>query len=400
MTPTQPPLRIDAGRCTACGLCLASCPVQALALPSSGAVQVSAACIACGACLDSCPEQALSLPPGPAAARPSAPPDCWIWGQHQDGRWHPVVAELIALAATLFPPQAITVLAAGAPHQATVLAGDLGGLPLARLLWVEHPDLHPHRDGAVAEALTAVLSTQRPAILLAGATDRGRALMPRLAALLATGLTADCTALALDPASGGLLQTRPAFGGNILATIRTAQARPQMATVRSALFPAPSPRPGAPAPAVQRISAASAADPVRLLERRALAASAGAIAEASIVVAGGRGLGSAAAFDRLRILARRLGGAVAASRSAVEAGWADETMQVGQTGRSIHPRLYIAIGISGAVQHLAGIAGAHCVVAINHDPLAPIIQRADHVLIGDGQTLVEAWLERLPEVGQ
>jgi electron transfer flavoprotein alpha subunit len=250
----------------------------------------------------------------------------------------------------------------------------------------------------VAAALAAVVRSERPSILLAGATDRGRALLPRLAALLGTGLTADCTALALDPATGDLLQTRPAFGGNILATIRTARHRPQLATVRPALFPAPAPRPALPPPALRVLTAAASDDPVHLLARRCLPAAAGGIAQARVLVAGGRGLGSAAGFDLLRELARRLGGAVAASRAAVEAGWADEAMQVGQTGRSVHPDLYVAVGISGAVQHLAGIAGAHRVVAINRDEQAPILQRADHVLLGDWRECVTAWRDLLPEV--
>jgi electron transfer flavoprotein alpha subunit len=205
-----------------------------------------------------------------------------------------------------------------------------------------------------------------------------------VAVLCRTGLTADCTGLEVDAESGCLLQTRPAFGGNIMATIVTRRHRPQMATVRPKVMAA-SERRGSARPPVQRwtIPDGLLADGVEVLERRRESRETVNIAEADVLVAGGRGLGGPEGFDLLRQLAQALGGEVAASRAAVDAGWAPYERQVGQTGKTVQPRLYVAVGISGSVQHRAGMQSASTIVAINSDRAAPIFEFADYGIVGD-----------------
>ena len=248
----------------------------------------------------------------------------------------------------------------------------------------EHPGLAVFRDEPYAAVLAAAVNQYRPSILLFGATAAGRSLAPRLAARLRTGLTADCTGLDIDRDSGDLLQTRPAFGGNIMATIVTPNHRPQMATVRPGVLKA-----------VQRDDSRRGEIVKLAVSNDLLAARTGVsgfsaedaetvnLEDASIIVAGGRGLGSAENFALVKELAALLGGAVAASRAVVDEGWISYAHQIGQTGKTVAPRLYIACGISGAVQHLAGMQGSEIIVAINKNPDAPIFKMATYGLVGD-----------------
>jgi electron transfer flavoprotein alpha subunit len=243
------------------------------------------------------------------------------------------------------------------------------------------------------EAMAAVLGRaaeeRGPSILLAGATMLGRSLMPLVAVRLGTGLTADCTELAVDEEKGLLLQTRPAFGGNILATIVCPGTRPQMATVRPHVFKmekAAGEEASSPAPAEPRVVKADyETGLIRIAEvlETVLEGEETDITESDVIVAGGRGLGKPEGFELVGELARRLGGVVGASRGAVDLGWIGAARQVGQTGHTVNPKLYVACGISGAIQHVAGMKGAELIVAINQDPDAPIFQFADYGIVGD-----------------
>ena len=236
----------------------------------------------------------------------------------------------------------------------------------------------------------------QPEIILAGATYLGRAFIPQVAAALKTGLTADCTAFAIDPDKRLLLQTRPAFGGNIMATIITPRTYPQMATARPGVFK-PAPPAAAPAGEVIRVDLAALEQPPRsrfvgtvaeIKERVPLSA-------AEVIVAGGRGLKEAKHFKLLEELADLLGGAVGATRAAVDAGWIPYAHQIGQTGKTVSPKLYIACGISGATQHLVGMQSSDVIVAINKDPQAPIFQVADVGLVGDLFEIVPALIQEI-----
>ncbi len=234
----------------------------------------------------------------------------------------------------------------------------------------------------------------KPEVFLLGASARGRDLAGSVATLLYTGLTADCTGLEIDPETRLLRQTRPAFGGNIMATILTPNHRPQMATVRHRVFEMPRPDParqGQIVPVQVRLAEEEIATKVIdfLLEGEDVN-----LADARVIVAGGRGVGGPDGFKPLRELAQVLGGAVGASRAAVDAGWIPYVHQVGQTGRTVRPDLYIACGISGAIQHRAGMSTSRVIVAINKDPEAPIFDLATYGLVGDLFEIVPALTEQ------
>ena len=312
-----------------------------------------------------------------------------VYGEQHAGRLHHVVLELVGKGAEL-------AAARGCPLEVVALGEGLDGVPpqLAGLgvhtvHLVHHPALADHRDGPHSRALAWLIGQRRPEIVLAGATARGRSLMPRVAVLCRTGLTADCTGLEIDAESGNLLQTRPAFGGNIMATIVTRRHRPQMATVRPRVMAAAVPAGGAlPEAHLWTPPDEMMEEDVLVLHRAEESPETVNIADARVLVAGGAGIGGAEGFARLRELAELLGGEVAASRAAVDAGWAPYSRQVGQTGRTVQPDLYVAVGISGSVQHRAGMQSSGLIVAVNTDPFAPIFQAADYGVVGDWRVVL------------
>jgi electron transfer flavoprotein alpha subunit len=270
----------------------------------------------------------------------------------------------------------------------------LGSYGAAGVLVVERAPEAGHSPEEDAACLRSVVRGETPSIILAGATAYGRTLMPLVAVGLQTGLTADCTQLEIDQERGLLLQTRPAFGGNILATIECAERRPQMATVRPHVFtmqPVAEPQ----VPEVRAVKVSAQVERAARVLETIIEEENEDISMSDVIVAGGRGLSKAEGFALLEKLARKLGGVVGASRGAVDLGWISSAHQVGQTGHTVNPRLYIACGISGAVQHLAGIKGAETVIAINQDPEAPIFEAADYGIVGDLYEVVGALLTEL-----
>jgi len=217
-----------------------------------------------------------------------------------------------------------------------------------------------------------------------------------VAARLATGLTADCTGLEIHETERNLLQTRPAFGGNLMATIITPEHRPQMATVRPGVMKALE-TPKTAAATIERVTPEITEDMIRtdVLEVVKALKETANLSEAEIIVSGGRGLGGPEGFEVVKTLADALGGVVGSSRAAVDAGWADHDQQVGQTGQTVRPRLYIACGISGAIQHLAGMQSSECIVAINKNPDAPIFKVADYCIVGDLYKVIPQLVEEL-----
>lgn len=250
-----------------------------------------------------------------------------------------------------------------------------------------------------ANTLAALAEEYKPDIILAAATTTGRSVLPRLAVQLHTGLTADCTELAIEEKTGNLLQTRPAIGGNIMATIKTPDHRPQMATVRPK---STRPLPADPARSGETVRVewddAWYDSRVTILQTRE-EEEGESIAEAEIVVAGGRGMKKKENFHMIEDIAHALGGKVGATRDAVDRGWETYPHQVGLSGKTISPRLYIGIGISGSVQHLAGIKTSGCIVAINSDEHANLLQVADFALVGDLFEIVPELLKRLEKKG-
>jgi electron transfer flavoprotein alpha subunit len=244
----------------------------------------------------------------------------------------------------------------------------------------------------LAQLLSQAIEDEKPAIFLAGATAFGRTVMPLVAVKVGTGLTADCTQLTIDPERSILLQTRPAFGGNILATIECAHARPQMATVRPHVLKSVKmdKHRGAQVKSKEYpVAVTRITEILQTFEEENVLD----ISLADIIVSGGRGLGKAKGFELIEKLADKLGAAIGASRGAVDLGWISSVHQVGQTGHTVSPKLYIACGISGAVQHLAGMKSSNTIIAINEDPDAQIFGSADYGIVGDLYEVIPRILE-------
>jgi electron transfer flavoprotein alpha subunit len=302
-----------------------------------------------------------------------------VFAEQRDGVLKKVAFEMLTAGAELAGQL-------GGSVEAVLLGSGLGELPqtlaqygAAKVYVADDPALQPYASEAYAGTLAQAVAQAEPAILLIGATAMGRDLAPRLAARLGVGVASDCTALEID--GGRLLATRPIFAGKALAKVKL-HGTPQIAGVRPNVLPAREPNPGAVAD-VQPLAAA--ADNVRARVVDIVGAGVGEIdvAEADIIVSGGRGVGGPDGFAPLRSLARELGAAVGASRAAVDAGWITHSHQVGQTGKTVTPNLYIACGVSGAIQHLAGMKTAKVIVAVNKDPEAPIFKLANYGIVGD-----------------
>jgi electron transfer flavoprotein alpha subunit len=384
-------------KCIACGQCIEACPFGVLSLEGETLI-IGEGCTLCGACVEVCEVEALALPEieGPAL-RPGVPPDgIWVFAEQRGGALAPVTAELLGEARRLAEPLGVKVAAVLLGHQVANLGGNLLAAGADKVYVAEHPRLQDFLEETYAAALTELARKFKPEIILAGATYLGRAFIPQVAASLKTGLTADCTAFAIDLEKRLLLQTRPAFGGNIMATIITPRTFPQMATARPGVFKPVTPAAN-PAGEVIRVELAAMDAPPRsrfvatvaeIKERIPLSA-------AEVIVAGGRGLKDGKNFKLLEELADLLGGAVGATRGAVDSGWIPYAHQIGQTGKTVSPKLYFAIGLSGASQHVVGMQSADVIVAINKDPQAPIFQVADVGLVGDLFEIVPALIQAI-----
>ncbi len=378
-------IRVIAESCAGCEACIAACPFGAITV-TGGLAAIGDACNLCGACVDACPFAAIELDRAgaPVADAVGDSQGVWVFVEQHQGQVAGVVLELLGegrkLADALGQRLGAVLLGHGVSDRAELLIGHGADLVLV----AEAPELEHFRDEPYTAVLAAAVRQHRPAIVLFGATSTGRSLAPRLAGRLRTGLTADCTGLSIDPRTGLLEQTRPAFGGNIMATILCRRHRPQMATVRPKVFKR-AVFDGSRSGQVVRLSV----EPEKLQSRTSVAEFVPELTqtvnleEADIIVSGGRGLGDAKHFALLEELAGVLGAAVGASRAAVDAGWIPYSHQVGQTGKTVSPKVYIAVGISGAIQHLAGMQSSDVIVAINKNPDAPIFQVANYGLVGD-----------------
>ncbi|MBK1700107.1 electron transfer flavoprotein subunit alpha/FixB family protein [Thiococcus pfennigii] len=344
----------------------------------------------------------MSGAPEPTAE--TGPRCAWVLIEQQGGRVHPVSWELLGaarrLAAELDADRAIV--------EAVLLGQDVGAIAQEALRYgarrvhlIEDPVLADYRNLPYAVGISRLVQAHRPEIFLIGATSLGRDLASAVATRVETGLTADCTELTIDPKLQILAATRPTFGGNLMATILCRWHRPQMATVRPRVLPLPEPLPPAEIRGETRGEVVRA--PLGLVEAevplRRLRLIRGAervdLEYAEVIVAGGRGLGDRDGLPLLRQLAEALGGVLAVSRPLVDAGWVSVEHQVGQTGKTVRPKLYVAAGISGAVQHRVGMSGAGFILAINKDPHAPIFQIADLGIVGDLYEVVPALIDDL-----
>jgi electron transfer flavoprotein alpha subunit/NAD-dependent dihydropyrimidine dehydrogenase PreA subunit len=393
-------LTVIIDKCTGCKVCEFACPFGAIVVVDSKA-KVLENCTDCGICVEQCPEAALTL--GVAVAEgPSLESyrNIWVFAEQRDGVLTKVVNQLLGKARELADSLGVRVEAVLLGQNVAGLAPDLIAHGADTVYLAEDEHLAHYRTDAYAKVLADVIKAKRPEIVLFGATVIGRDLAPRVSQRIHTGLTADCTGLEIDMAERLLLQTRPAFGGNIMATIICPRHRPQMSTVRPGVMkalPADPSREGR----VERVDVqVSPADLKTIIKQVVKEARKRVdLEEAKIIVSGGRGMGGPEAFKILEELTEVIGGEVGASRAAVDAGWISVDHQVGQTGKTVHPDLYIACGISGSIQHQAGMKGAKCIVAINKDPGAPIFQIADFGIVGDLFKVVPMLTQELKAAG-
>jgi electron transfer flavoprotein alpha subunit/NAD-dependent dihydropyrimidine dehydrogenase PreA subunit len=379
-------------KCTGCGVCVTACPFQCISLSDDKAV-ISDDCRLCGICVGVCPTNAIEMKTKEVKVDLSTYKGILVFGEQIQSTLSPVVYELIGkgreLADTLGESLACVVLGNNMKRQ----VDELANYAVDTIYVVDNPSLEQFRDDPYTGVLTQLVQEVKPSIFLIGATSIGRSLAPRIATKLGTGLTADCTSLDID-SDGNLLQTRPAFGGNVMATIICPNHRPQMATVRYKVMKRAESVPHHTTQILRKPLAPSISDRTSitkvLTETGELS-----ITEAEIIVSGGKGLGTPEGFNLLRDLADALGGAIGASRLVVDEGWIPFRHQVGLSGRTVRPRLYIACGISGAVQHLAGMQTSDIIVAINKDPFAPIFKVADYGLVGDLYEIVPEIIQLL-----
>jgi len=394
-------LEINREECIGCGACVEACPFGSLRLDEENIAVVDETCTACGACISECPVEALSLPEVKKVEVEdiSAYQGVWVWVEQFKGEAGSISWEMTGQGRKLADRLGTTLTACVLGHNVEHIAEEAIAYGADRVFLVDDPTLSVYRTDPYARCLVELVRKYKPEIFLLGASSRGRDLAGAVATQLYTGLTADCTGLDIEPDTNLLLQTRPAFGGNIMATIKCPNHRPQMATVRHRVFEMPVPDPTRQGQIVREKAIMGEEDIASKVVDFIVEEGEVNLADAKIIVSGGRGVKGPEGFEPIRELAEVLGGAVGASRAAVDAGWIPYAHQVGQTGRTVRPDLYIACGISGAIQHQAGMKTSKVIVAINKDPEAPIFQIANYGIVGDlfkvVPALTEAFRKRL-----
>jgi electron transfer flavoprotein alpha subunit len=391
-------IKVNLEECVGCGNCTSVCPFDLIEIVDDKVKINEEGCTLCGACVDACDYDAITI----EAGEPASPADdsyrgVWVFAEQRRGTLKNVAYELLSrgreLADTLETELGAVCLGHNVQDIESLIAYGADKVYL-----VDSPDLADNQEDYLTHKLIELIREYKPEVVIAGATALGRAFIPRVAAILNTGLTADCTGLDIDTEKRLLLQTRPTFGGNIMATIICPTRRPQMATVRPRVFKKSAPdekRQGQ----IIRIdfNKEAVTSKTRLLDFIDDVTEMVKLEDADIIVSGGRGLGKPENFKLLAELAEALGAALGSSRAAVDEGWIPYSHQVGQTGKTVCPKLYIACGISGAIQHLAGMQTSDIIVAINDDPNAPIFEVATYGIVGDLFQVVPMLIKKLKE---
>lgn len=437
MTDTKPKpkkprgvARLLEGKCIACGArCQSVCPVNCVEMTDSGEPIIEAVkCIGCQKCIKICPASALEMyftpeeqkilaelaasaapveeeidPEAAALAKKlAAYRGVWVFIEQTEGEPAKVSWELLGVGAGLAKTLGVELCALVIGHKIEHLCAEAFAHGATKAYLLDAPIYWHYRTEAYVEGCCHLIETHKPEVILMGATGMGRDLAGAIATRVATGLTADCTGLAIDD-KRNLMQTRPAFGGNIMATIMCDKFRPQMATVRPNVMPMPERTEGAQGTIVRdtfTVPEESILTKVVEIIRDAHSKSAVDITGAEFIISGGRGLMGPENFAMLQELADELGGVVGASRSAVDAGWMPGDRQVGQTGKTVRPKIYIACGISGAIQHLVGMQDSDMVIAINRDSSAPIFEVATYGIVGDLFQVVPAITKKIRALKQ
>jgi len=323
--------------------------------------------------------------------------DIWVFVEQREQKLMGVSLEILGEARRLADKKGVKACAVLVGYEVKGLAEELIKYGADVVYVIDHPLLKNYTTDAYTKVICDLANSLKPEVILYGATYIGRDLAPRIAARMQTGLTADCTALDIDE-NGLLLQIRPAFGGNLIATIICPERRPQMATIRPGVMKKALMDEGRRGEVIEIKPVIEEKDiRTEIISIIKEARQKVNLEEADIIVSGGRGVGGPEGFKLIEELAEVLGGVVGASRAAVEAGWISSDHQVGQTGKTVRPKLYIACGISGAIQHIAGMGGAKTIVAINKNPDAPIFKIADYGIVGDLFKVIPALIEEVKE---
>jgi electron transfer flavoprotein alpha subunit len=426
--------RLIPGKCIACGArCQADCRAKAITMNEKGEPVIDISkCTGCRRCLKICPAAALEIyftaeqqeilkqlaGTSPAAATEAAEAEpeseeravaaklkeyqgVWVFVEQTDGKPASVSWELLGAGSNLARTLGVELCAIIIGHNVEPLCRESFGWGASRAYLIDEELFRYYRTEPYYRAFCYLIRKYKPEIVLLGATGLGRDLAGAVATELGTGLTADCTGLAIDE-NRFLLQTRPAFGGNIMATILTEKTRPQMSTVRPHVMPLPERDARCQGTIIRETLALQekdiAAKVLEIVDEHKLGEDAVDIAAADIIVSGGRGMLAKENFALLKELAVEIGGVVAASRGAVEAGWMPVERQVGQTGKTVRPKIYIACGISGAIQHLVGMQDSNIIIAINRDRQAPIFEVATYAIEGDLFQVVPALTQRIKDL--
>jgi len=388
---------IDDELCTGCGNCVESCPFGAIEVEDDKA-KILPNCTLCGVCVDVCPVEAIMLERDEDVSEKmniSQFRGVWVIAEHYKKKIHNVAFQLLGkgreLSNTLSVKLTFVILGDSFDEQLE----DFGQYGMDEIIYVKSPILKDYYSDLYVKVISELIIENKPEIILIGATPTGRDFAPRVAKRLNAGLTADCTALSIDLETKNLLQTRPTFGGNIMATIRTPSSRPQMATVRPGIFIAP--KKGKKKASIRKINYSfeekdSVSKIVKVINTSKTTVN---LEDAKIIVAGGRGVGSKENFKLIEDLANALGAELGGSRITVELNWLDPDRQIGQTGVTVSPKLYIACGISGAIQHIVGMENSGVIVAINKDPSAPIFNVAHYGIVGDINEVIPVLIKEI-----
>lgn len=392
---------VDREKCIACEICVTTCPVSAISMVDGKADIDQNTCISCGACIGGCPTKAISqgtVFKAEEGQDTSLYKDLWVYVELESGEPCHVAYELLGKASELAAKS-------GQRCCAVVICAEVG--EVSRELFAAGADVVYIVDDKIygdyntelyTNAFCELVEEYKPSAVLVGATADGRDFAPRVAARLKTGLCADCTAL--DISDDNIVQwTRPALGGNILATILCEDTRPQMGTVRPKVFKVKELDLFRRGEVINYKVKNKIATKTELVRKEAVGSTDFCkIEDAEIICSGGRGMGSADKFKYLEEMAALLGGSVGGSRAVVDEGWITHPQQVGQSGKTVTPKIYFAFGISGSVQHLAGMHDSDVIIAINKDPDAPIFKVANYGIVGDVNLVLPKLIEKIREI--
>ncbi len=393
-------IEIIIDKCVGCKACIKACPYEAISMEEKLAVIDYDKCTLCGACVDSCKFDAIILRKEEEIVQDiSAYKGVWVIAEQNKGVIQSVTYELLGKGKELADKLGVELCAVLLGDNIESECKELISRGAKKVYLIDSKELAHYQSEPYSKVITEVINEHKPEIVLCGATSTGRSLIARVAVKIDAGLTADCTGLDIDEEKGLLLQTRPAFGGNIMATIICPNHRPQMATVRHKVMKEAEVDESLSGEIIKKSYSkdilSSRTKVLDVIEEEGNSVN---LSEADIIVSGGRGLGKPENFSLLHELADTIGGAIGASRAAVDADWIAYSHQVGQTGKTVCPKIYISCGISGQIQHLAGMSSSDIIIAINKDSDAPIFKVASYGIVGDIFEILPLLTKKLKEI--